>query len=279
MKTGKELAPLPWDKYDISSLAYSGDGHYLAAVGTTNDSAIHLWDLRAETDSILFHPPRRMTFSLRFSPNSQLLAAVESDLGPRTPGQAHIWDLTGGPQKSTLENCGRVLAFVSNDRLLVEKYERRPPNRAILLNGEPVSQADRLGLAIIDLASRKTIFMLPGQTEHCWDVTVTPRGDRVAAADVNRMVSVWSLTDNQPVLRLTLLQAGTRVAFSPDGKTLAVENEETHSLSLWSLDGLHGPQKTSVVTLLSTTAWRSFARWPNTGIGLLRPATALRPES
>ncbi len=203
--TGRVVRDLPaGDKGHIYSLAFSPADHRLLAVGcggAANVSHVALWDIDAGTE----------------------LARLEgaTDL----PG-ARVRQQAGGVA---------ALRFSPDGRSLVAGF-----GSPLLTTNEPVAP-----LKVWDVATRRPIRRLQGHMNFCVSLDFSPDGTLMASGGRDGTAILWSTatwTRARTLLnpdKNSLFEDGSRgmvedVAFSPDGKTLALASREA-SVQLWEV--------------------------------------------
>ncbi|MBY0525664.1 MAG: protein kinase [Gemmataceae bacterium] len=254
--TGKLRRSLRWQARDISSLAYSRDGRWLAVA--TEDGQVY----QLSTEFPAFAGTLETTVALgpvAFSPDSQTVAVadrggrvrlldahnaeVRTSLGPHardvvalawssdsrvlatldrgTPG-ATLWDVA----------TGRLLRRLGDRSTVTLSRLRFSPCGRLLLAG------DNEGfLRGWDYSTGKELETTRGATAHVSGLEFSADGMTLATAFGNGTIRIWKVVDD----RLQPLPEGTAktpyevtaVAIAPDGKSLAT-GELAGNVRLWT---------------------------------------------
>jgi WD40 repeat protein/transcriptional regulator with XRE-family HTH domain len=237
----------------VYSVAFSPDGNFLAA-GSADDT-VRLWDVSDPAHASRLGEPLTGAAgyiqSVAFSPDGKLLAAGSAD------HMVQLWDLAdpaspkrvGGPLTGpqSVVTCvafspdGHLLAAASQDHKLWLwriKADNVVPDgtltgavdwvNAVAFSPDGTSVAagtSDASVLVWNLPMRSLIATLPHPqpvTSLAWD------GNRhLAAGDADGTVSIWTL----PTPVLPTRNAPSGVAYSPDGKTLAVGGQ---NVQLWN---------------------------------------------
>jgi WD40 repeat protein len=156
-----------------------------------------------------------------FSADSRLLATAD------IRGSIRIWDTATGRQLRALSgHAGRVtgLAFSPDGRRLASAGRlgaARTPGR------EPAL------VKIWDVGAGREVHRLTGHRADVRDLAFSPAGDLLATAADD--VRVWDTNAGRETERIGGRSAQTTVAFSPDGRVLAIR--EPSRLRLWTVGG------------------------------------------
>lgn len=200
---------------EVGPVAFAPDGSILA-VGVSN--VIRLRDAQTLAD---FSPPRALLghtgklFTLAFSPDGKLLASGAID-----ENTVRLWDAATGAQVRTLSGHNdwiRIVAFSPDGKTLA-------------------SGSFDTSIKLWDVASGQLIRTLQGHSGFISTVAFSPDGKFLASSASDGTVQMWDLlsgarrdgfsfaTTPNPATGKPLWTTG--LAFSPDGKTLAVGMED-----------------------------------------------------
>jgi WD40 repeat protein len=201
------IGSVRWRELDANRLlAFSPDGKLLAS---GDASRVAVWEADTGKSVTVFRVLGSVTVqALAFSPDSRYLAASFKNEGLR------IWDLSSGQEQRVPpeDGTGTFLAFA-------------PDSKSLFVGGPlHITQRDRATLALL---RRTTHFF----------------GSMALAPDGRTIAAFLQRGRNSPLLLLDTTEGTSRnttpvgplgvLAFSPDGKTLAVVRDE--DITLWDL--------------------------------------------
>ncbi len=266
-------APRPAEEPRIRCLAFSPDGQRLASGGA--ERVIHLWDARQGPDSEQGADPRTSRTCLAVSPDGRRLANLGMGTPLRVwdiaTGQPAL-ELEGAPVLRAFAAssdgrwfAGSVAAEGGADlppgaRNSVRLWHADNGRRQAVLEGQaaPVtSLAFSLDSTLLAsggfqssdvwlwrVPSGEPVLLIPGAAEACSVETLAfhPNGrllavggiDHLATSGADGVVVLWDIEDRKVV---TSRRGGaSAVAFSPDGKRLAVASLG-QAARIWDVDG------------------------------------------
>jgi WD40 repeat protein len=207
----KDFKPAPvavWTahKEEITSLAFSPDGTWLASAGVGRE--IKLWDPSRQAPLRLLQGGHRGAIkSLAFSHDGKLLASGGGQ-GARA-GEVFVWDIESGEPRSTFtglnDTCLSValspqghLAAGCNDGLIRLWIKPRPN---LPFAGEPLR--------------------FRGDAQGVNAIAYSADGKRLASAGHDGHIRIWNGTGGQVALTLPSEEGASAVAFSNGGRLVA----------------------------------------------------------
>jgi WD40 repeat protein len=198
----------------IGQIAFSRDGHYLAALNGDDDKQVDLWDMRSRSLFQVLRGHLAATDGLAFSPDGQVIATASDD---KTIALFNIKDLRpvlGG---------SRVTAQVAV----------RPDGRMFA----EIGQDGRISLWDMELHRR--LGSMGNRTQGQYNATFSPNGRLLATIVYNRdqaaKVHVWSIDERKLLAALPVAKGFSESApvFTPDSKQLIVISERR--TELWNI--------------------------------------------
>jgi WD40 repeat protein len=183
----------------ISALDFSLDGKALAS-GALMDSAVRLWDPATGRERLPLGGPGGMVDQLTFAPDgSSLLLACHDHTLRR-------WDWAGDRETilDSQKPSSRIFRVSPNGRLLVDAGFR--DGRVLVRKCSDAAQPRELG---------KYAPLINA-------LVFSRDGGLVAFGGADALVHVWDLREGKEVHSIKGSEAVGSLAFSPDGKTLAV---------------------------------------------------------
>jgi WD40 repeat protein len=211
-------------------VAFSPDGKTLASAsdqGPHNGTRLKLWDVATGTEHASFTVPgRQLINTLAFAPDGQTLASCGEALDDSS-SSVLLWDLRSGRSRGLGPPepfWYMALAFSPDGHTLAvgcgHGHGGFPGDAA----------APRWGaVQLFDTATGKRTATHTGHSAVVQWLAFTPDGKRLVSADVEATVKVWDVSSGQARLSV---RAGTHLALSPDGGTLAMVRGG-RELELW----------------------------------------------
>ncbi|HZS05184.1 MAG TPA: caspase family protein [Blastocatellia bacterium] len=213
----------------VPSVAFSGDGRMLVTGSDGElwgDNAVKLWDLTGNGAMRALAGHRNSPVATAFSPDSATLASGGNDQTVR------LWDSTAGGRRLILTGTdlnANALAF-SPDGRMVAAGRGGSTGNPFNMGIQVTEYSQENPIDIWDVASGKWLLKLPGHRSMVHAVVFSPDGRTlVSGAGFSQMeTALWDTATGTKIRTLP----GMGLAFSSDGKTLAVANDD-NVIELW----------------------------------------------
>ena len=209
----------------VMALAFSGDGKVLAS--SSGDRTIHTWDSVRGESLRTFEVPRQPATSLTLSFEGVILAGLVG-------GEARLWSLKDGPAPFTLKPEAPITSL-----------SLRPDGKQIVTGGRDGA------LRLWDVETGKDQqAALPLQPEPVTYVQFAPDGRTFLAAGLSGPVCLFDTKSGKQLVRLPCQGRIRSMAFSPNGRLLAVGTEQgpvgsttgRGEVQVWAIDAVVRPR-------------------------------------
>jgi WD40 repeat protein/serine/threonine protein kinase len=232
--TEKELANINAHTGPILSMALSPDGAILATGGA--DSTIRLWDTSTQQETARLRGHASEVRSLAFSADGRVLASAGNDC------TAKLWNLELAPQtdSDTLVGHNRVvngIAFSPDSQRLIST-SFGPPKTV----EQPIFTASKpKAVKMWDVASGRDMSSTLGNLQLTSTLCAgfSPDGKTLATQTYDSTFKLWDVATWRELI--SLKEYGSyygAVAFSPDGRMLAVPYNSDLAVTLWDTSAL-----------------------------------------
>jgi WD40 repeat protein len=242
----KPLRTLGGGEDTVTAVAFSGDGKLLASGSA--DGTVHLWGPRTGKDVRHIKGTRDTAQQLALSPDGATLAAW----GWGAADSLFLWDARTGKGARSVpvpgEGPGRGVPTLNSLRFSGD--------------GKTLYAGSGTHLAVQrwDVAAGKPLPPLGKHDGGLNAVALAPDGRSAAAVTMGGTLFLWETASGQS--RLVVKDAGyaTAVAFSPDGRLLALANDGTHRLSRGDKGERQGAGERDQVRLVRVADGKVVAR-------------------
>jgi WD40 repeat protein/tetratricopeptide (TPR) repeat protein len=220
--TGNEMMTLRGHAGAVSPASFSPDGKCI--VTGSKDKTLKIWDSATGTELMTLHGHKRGVWCVAFSPNGKRIVSGSDD------EKVKIWDAETGDELMTLPGHKYCVYSVSFS----------PDGKRIISSGF-------YNIKVWDVATGAELMTLRTIAD-C--VAFSPDGKRIISSGTYDMtVKIWDAETGAEVITLRGHTGTGPVAFSPDGRTVALGSWDG-DITLWesaSLVAGYGPRRTAGV--------------------------------
>jgi WD40 repeat protein len=219
-RTGKEVRRLPAQAYFLMTPAFSPDGKTLA-IGSSLGNRLRVWDVATGKELHVFAGHQAEVTAVALAPDGKTLVTASLDQTVR------LWESATGRELRQF-----IRPVPRKDAADVGSFA---PLLGFSPNGKTVSAGYPDGtICIWDADTGKALRDFSGHATPVAALVFSPSGKALASGGIDGLVRLWDVATGKkvrelklpPIPRIAGLNGGSagtiHLAFSPDGKTLAV---------------------------------------------------------
>lgn len=185
-------------KEHVDSVAYAPDGRTLASGG--NDALVRLWDPATGQLLARWLGHTGEIFQVAFAPDGRTLATASKD------GTVRVWDV-----------------FTGQVRALLRGHEGGVACVAFAPDGRTLASGGLDGTIVFwDLVAGNVQRRCTGHTDHVRALAFSPDGATLASCGGTKLLCFWDVASGRSRTAIPLPESPLSLAFSPDGRWLAV---------------------------------------------------------
>jgi WD40 repeat protein len=207
-ESGRQIIDTYRHSDEVMAVAFCPDGTRIATC--SQDNTVKLCSARSGDEISTFRGHAGVVTSIAFSPDGLRIATGSADK------TAKIWDV---------RSEGAVATFHDKRDEWFASVALSPDGLRI------ASGSSNATVKVWDARSRRQITTLRGHSGFVHSVAFSPDGTRLASSWGDYTVTIWDADSWRAIF--TLRDAGTRVAFSADGKFIATTGLPEGGLKVW----------------------------------------------
>jgi len=204
-----ESPPLAGHAADVTSIAISPDGRWLASAG--NDKKLMLWDAAKGVSVRQWTAHGFRITSLAFSPDGRQVLSASDE----RRGNLRLWDTASG----------RLVHSFDGQNFGLEAAAFSPDGKLVAACGGP-----RGNVTLWDAKTGRAVRTLSADA---YALAFSPDGRTLATAGAGRAISLWEVSSGQALHRLEGHTDAVRsLSFSRDGQLLASAGDDSR-IRVW----------------------------------------------
>ncbi|MBM3994910.1 MAG: WD40 repeat domain-containing protein [Planctomycetes bacterium] len=227
-KDGKPVKTLQGHTQDVTRLAVSKDGNYIASA--SEDNTIKIWAVAdgKNTQTIKGHSDAVITVA--FSPDGTKVVTGSADKTLR------VWNVADAKELASFVVEREIEKKDAKGKVTKEKEKGRMfTSAAFTPNGKNVIAGNLDGvIKVYDVEGKKEVREVKAH-EGIWALALSPDGTKFATGGFDQTIKIWNVADGKE-LKTIKAHLGTVVAlaFSPDNESLASGSIDG-TVKIWSV--------------------------------------------
>ena len=189
----------------VEKVVFSPDGKSVAATEGWSDE-VRVWDVTGENGRVRWKGKVGQPFAVAFSGDGKKVVASGWD------SKVHVWDAATGEETAASRGSGHT-GWVNGMSFL--------PDRKTL-----ISAANDSKVIFWDTSRGRELRHLDGPGKRAWCLAVAPDGKTFATGCHDQGVALWDVRTGKVTSTIKVEGSVRGVAFSPDGRRLAVVTDE-----------------------------------------------------
>ncbi|MDE0313425.1 MAG: sigma-70 family RNA polymerase sigma factor [Candidatus Poribacteria bacterium] len=263
LNTGELKMTLSKQKNDFYYLTFSPDGNTIAtALRCDETTRLCLWDVHTGAHRIILTEQARWVRGLAFSPDGKTIASGDGD------GTIRFWDARTGNPKNTFTghseevcsvalnpngdiiasgcNTGIIRLWDADTRQLIKTLDGSKNGYIAVIrstvfspDGKTLFCGTDMGIHLWNIHTGEHKRMLTGHTDvvNVNTIALSSDGNILASGSWDNTIRLWDAHTGEHKKTLTGHTGRVAtIAFSPDGKTLAIGGRENNTIRLWDVD-------------------------------------------
>lgn len=219
----QDQATLKEPKIILLGVTFSPDGKMVAAVAWAE--TVVIWNLPSNEVRTRLKTGHRGHIAVAFSPDSKTIASTGAD------GVVRLWDVATGKERS----AWKLLQKKDDEIVLKSAIDGGLDQLAFSPDGKSLAAAGETLVKIWDVSTGVEQASFEGHSDTIHSLAYALGGKALITGSVDRLVKVWDLETAK--VRIALEgPADGHIAVSPDGKTLAMRNDQEDTVTLWDVE-------------------------------------------
>lgn len=179
-------------------------------------------------------------YSVRHFPDDKRLLSASYD------GSVIMWDLASGKRLWQVDLDADSKSSNSSTISHIRDMDLSPDGSIVAASydrdhvvGDTIKGRTEFHIALLDSSTGRVSKTLTGHTDHIGRLAFSHNGELLLSESADNTARLWNVKTGQQVLLINLKEKGASVAFSPDGKVVAVATQPLWGLPPQPIVGLY----------------------------------------